>query len=247
MRSSGVLFFGVDMKNPFKDLNKREWIIYISSLVVVTASNFVSGKVDIINFLGTIIGVTALIFIAKGNVFGQVLSVIFGVLYSITAIKYKYYSEIITYLGMTAPLAVISIITWFKNPYKKGENVVKIRLLSIKEGFFLIALTSAVTFVFYFVLEYLETPNLIVSTFSIATSFMASYLMVRRISYYAVAFMCNDLVLIVLWVLASFDDITYLSMVACFTAFLVNDLYAFCCWKIRERKQGLIPNKKKSR
>ena len=72
------------------------------------------------------------------------------------------------------------------------------------------------------------------------TSFVASYLMVRRISYYAIAFMCNDVVLIVLWILASFDDLSYLSMVACFLTFLVNDLYAFTRWKLREKKQGLV-------
>jgi len=232
------------MKNPFRELNRLEWIIYISSLIVVSISNFISGQVDFINFTGTIFGVTALIFIAKGNVFGQVLSVFFGVLYSITAIRYRYYSELITYLGMTAPLAIISIITWLKNPYKKGENVVKIRLLTIKEGVFLFVLTALVTVVFYFVLKHLKTPNLLVGTVSIATSFMASYLMVRRISYYAIAFMCNDVVLIVLWVLASVDDLIYLSMVACFVAFLVNDLYAFTCWKLREKKQGLAKNKK---
>ncbi len=232
------------MKNPFKELNRFEWIIYITSLSIVLLSNFASGEVDLINLSGTLIGVTALIFIAKGNVFGQILSVVFGVLYSITAIRYRYYSEIITYLGMTAPLAMVSIVTWFKNPYKKGENVVKIRLLTIKEGLFLLILTSVVTVCFYFLLEQLDTRNLLVSTVSIATSFMASYLMVRRISYYAVAFMFNDVVLIVLWVLASLENLKYVSMVACFMAFLVNDLYAFTCWKLREKKQGLYRNKK---
>lgn len=227
------------MKNPFKDFKIQEWVIYISSLIVVLFSNFATGKVDFINLLGTIVGVTSLIFIAKGNVIGQMLSVLFGILYSITAIKYRYYSEIITYLGMTGPLAVISIIIWLKNPFKKGESVVKIRLLTLKEGLFLMALTIIVTTIFYFVLKCLNTPNLFVGTVSIATSFVASYLMVRRISYYAVAFMCNDIVLIVLWILASIENLTYLSMIACFLAFLVNDLYAFTRWKIREKKQGL--------
>lgn len=227
------------MKNPFKDFKIQEWIIYIGSLIIVLFSNFATGKVDFINLSGTVIGVTSLIFIAKGNVIGQMLSVLFGVLYSLTAIKYRYYSEIITYLGMTAPLAIISVITWLKNPFKKGENVVKIRLLTLKEGCLLALLTIFVTTVFFFVLKFLNTPNLFVGTVSIATSFVASYLMMRRISYYAIAFMCNDVVLIVLWVLASIEDLTYLSMVACFLAFLVNDLYAFTRWRIREKKQGL--------
>ena len=35
----------------------------------------------------------------------------------------------------------------------------------------------------------------------------------------------NDVVLIVLWVLASIHDIRYVSVVVCFVAFLVNDIY----------------------
>ncbi len=225
------------MKNPFKEFEIKEWVLYIASLVVVIGSNFFGESIEVLNLIATSLGVTALIFIAKGNVFGQMLTVIFGVLYSIVALKNSYYSEIITYLGMTAPLAIISIITWLKNPFKKGENVVKIRNICLKEFFIMLGLTAIVTFVFYFVLRALNTPNLIVGTISIATSFSASYLMVRRISYYAIAFMLNDIVLIVLWILASFNDRSSLAMVACFSMFLFNDLYAFIRWKVREKQQ----------
>ena len=56
------------MKNPFKLLDKRDWIVYVISLVVVIASNVATLQFDVLNFFSTIIGVTALIFIAKGNV-----------------------------------------------------------------------------------------------------------------------------------------------------------------------------------
>ena len=101
----------------------------------------------------------------------------------------------------------------------------------------MLLLTSVVTCVFYFVLRALDTPNIVVSTISIATSFSASYLMLRRISYYAVAFALNDIVLIVLWSLSSLTDLSSLSMVACFSMFLINDLYAFFRWKVREKQQ----------
>ena len=98
--------------------------------------------------------------------------------------------------------------------------------------------TLLVTLGFYFLLKALQTPNLAVSTISIATSFAASYLMLRRISYYAIAYALNDVVLIVLWMIASVNNLANLTMVACFLMFLLNDLYAFIRWKIREKEQA---------
>ncbi len=227
------------LKNPFLRLNKKEWVLYLTSLTVVIASNFFAKEINVINILATALGVTALIFIAKGDVFGQVLCLIFATLYSITSFQHRYYSEIITYLGMTAPISVASIVTWIKNPVEKGKNVVKIRKFTLKEFALTTFLTAIVTFAFYFVLKFLNTPNLAVSTTSIATSFLASFMMLRRISYYAVGFALNDIVLIVLWSIASVKDLTCLSMVACFSMFLLNDLYGFTRWKKREKEQGI--------
>ena len=226
------------MRNPFRDLQLKEWILYSISLIVVVGTNFFAAKIDVLNMVATIFGVTALIFIAKGNVFGQVLAVIFGALYAISALDNRYYSETITYLGMSVPVAIASIVSWVKNPYKKGVNVVKIRKFTTNEGLFTLLFSAIVTTVFYFVLKALGTNNLIVSTISIGTSFSASYLMFRRISYYAVAYALNDIVLIDLWILASIKNLSDLTMDACFAMFLINDLYAFISWKIREVEQS---------
>ena len=229
---TGASFLGGNMlKNPFRGLAKREWLIWLASLAVVLASNFLSGNTSVITLAATVIGVTALIFIARGDVWGQILTVLFSLLYSVTSWQFRYYGEIITYLGMSAPIAAASVVTWLKNPYKKGENVVKIARLSPRGIFVLSALTLAVTVGFYFILGALGTANLIVSTVSVTTRFLAASLMMLRNSYYAVAYAANDVVLIILWVLASAEDITYLPMVANFLAFLVNDIYGFLSWK----------------
>ena len=225
------------MKNPFKLLDKRDWIVYVISLVVVIASNVATLQFDVLNFFSTIIGVTALIFIAKGNVWGQILSVVFCTLYGIISLRFRYYGEMITYLGMSLPIAIFSIVTWAKNPYKKGENVVKIRKFTLFEGVMMLLLAVGVTFAFYFILRALNTPNLIVSTLSVITSFCAAYLMLRRITYYAIAYALNDIILIILWVLATIENIIYLPVVACFLIFLLNDLYAFVSWRVREKYQ----------
>lgn len=67
------------------------------------------GAFDWENYLtlaASLIGVTSLIFNAKGNPIGQVLMVIFSLLYGIISYTFAYYGEMVTYLGMTMPMAV---------------------------------------------------------------------------------------------------------------------------------------------
>ena len=143
----------------------------------------------------------------------------------------------ITYLGMTMPIAVLSIVSWIRHPYAKGGSEVKIHKLTKLQTGVMWLLTAVVTAIFFFILQALHTPNLAVSTISIATSFLASYLMLFRNSYYALAYAANDIVLIVLWILASLTQISYVPMVICFSIFLLNDIYGFFSWKLREKRQ----------
>lgn len=225
------------LKNPFAGLRKREWLLWAVSAAVVVASNFLTGAFSPMLLAATLVGVTALIFVARGDVWGQVLTVLFSALYAVTSYQFRYYGEMITYLGMTAPIAAMSVVTWLRHPVEKGKNEVKIHRLSGRETVLMIVLTAAVTFVFYFILRAFDTPNLGVSTLSIATSFLASYLTLRRNSCYALAYAANDIVLIVLWVLASIEQITYAPMTVCFGMFLLNDCYGFFSWRAREKEQ----------
>lgn len=227
------------LKNPFSVLKKQDYILWIISLVIVGVSGLLTPDKNAVTIIGTLTGVTALIFLAKGNVWGQILTIVFSVFYSITSYTFSYYGEMITYLGMTLPTAAAAVVTWVKNPYEKGKNVVKIHRLTKRQIILMIILTIIVTLLFYFILKFFNTANLFWSTVSITTSFLASYLMVCRNSYYAVAYAANDIVLIILWILASINNISYLPMVMCFLAFLANDIYAFINWKKREKKQKI--------
>ena len=189
--------------------------------------------------IGSLVGVTALIFLSKGNVLGQIITVVFSVFYGIVSYSFNYYGEMITYLCMTLPIAVASIISWMKNPSKENKNEVAINKIKHKEILLLILLSLAVTITFYFILRALKTTNLIISTISILTSFLAAYLSMRRSSYYAIAYACNDIILIILWILASIKQINYISMVVCFVAFLINDVYAFINWTRIYKRQKL--------
>ena len=225
------------IRNPFMGLTKIQWIIYIFSLSVVIVTSLLGGVQGVPSVIASIIGTTSLIFMAKGDVFGPILIVIFSIMYGVISYSYAYYGEVITYLGMTAPISAVSIFTWIKNPYEKGKHEVKIARIKKIHILFLTMLTGVVTFVFYFILDYFNTANMLFSTLSIATSFFAVGLTTLRSPSYAIAYGLNDVVLIVLWCFASFEDRSYISMVVCFIIFLINDLYGFVNWKRMESRQ----------
>jgi len=224
--------------NPFKDLNKFEWGLWIGSLIGIAAAFIVCGRVQISVLCALLIGATALIFVSKGHPLGQLLTLAFACFYAYISLQFRYWGEMITYMGMTAPMALAALISWIRHPAKKGEPEVKVRSVKPVEFLLLCVLTAAVTALFYFILRALNTPNLFWSTVSIATSFSAAALTFLRSPYYALAYAANDVVLIVLWVIASIEDFAYLPMIVCFLIFLVNDSYGFYNWRKINKKQS---------
>lgn len=217
--------------------SKLEIILWITSVLLIAISFFIFERENYLTLLASLVGVTALIFNAKGNPFGQLLMVLFSLLYGIISYTFAYYGEMVTYLGMTMPMAVFALISWMKNPYKGNRSEVKVNIISYKENVLMWIATVAVTFIFYFILRHFNTANIIPSTMSVTTSFLAVYLTFRRNPYFALAYAANDIVLIVLWMLASILDTRYTSVAVCFVAFLFNDIYGFISWQEMKKRQ----------
>lgn len=228
------------MNNPIKTLTKREWSIWLGSIIIVLISNLATKDFDLLTLVAALTGVTSLIFAAKGNVWGQVLMILFSILYGIISFRFRYWGEMMTYLGMTIPMAVWSTITWIENPSENNGNEVQIQSLSKKHIVALCISGIIVTAVFYYILKSFNTPNIIFSTISIITSFIAASLTMLRSSYYAVWYAVNDVVLIILWVLASLKDPAYIPVVVNFSIFFMNDMYGFMSWKQRELEQAEV-------
>ena len=218
------------------NLTKFEKCLWIISLITVTATFFLFGSTDYLTLAASLIGVTALIFLAKGHAIGQVLIIIFSVFYGIISYHEKYYGEMITYLLMTAPMAVVALISWLRHPFKDTKEV-EISRMTKKQTAVMWISAIVTTFLFYFILKKLGTANLIFSTISITTSFIASYLTAMRSPYYALGYASNDLVLIILWISASMSDIDSVAMIACFLTFFFNDMYGFINWLKMEKRQ----------
>ncbi|MEE0914679.1 MAG: nicotinamide riboside transporter PnuC [Ruminococcus sp.] len=214
-----------------------EIILWCSSVVLIVVSFCLFDRENYMTLTASLIGVTSLIFSAKGNPIAQVLMIIFSLIYGIISFSFAYYGEMITYLGMTMPMAVIALISWVKNPYNGNKSQVKVNHIHRKEVAFMLILTAVVSIAFYFILEAFNTANIIPSTISVTTSFIAVYLTFRRSPFFALAYAANDIVLIVLWVMATMTNISYISVVICFGVFLVNDIYGFINWQRMKKKQ----------
>ena len=231
------------MNNLRTYFSRGDIVLWSSSVFLIIISFCIFDRESYLTLCASLIGVTSLIFNAKGNPFGQLLMVIFSLLYGVISYTFSYYGEMITYLGMTMPMAIIALISWLRNPYEGNKAEVKVNSLSAKENILMWIITAIITIIFYFILGYFNTANIIPSTISVTTSFIAVYLTFRRSPYFALAYAANDIVLIILWIFASLFDIRYVSVIVCFVAFLFNDIYGYISWKkmkIRQEQHSSI-------
>lgn len=219
--------------------SKGEIALWLCSELIIIFSNVFIKSDGYLSLIASVIGVTALIFNAKGNPIGPGLMIFFALIYGYISYTFSYYGEMLTYVCMSLPMAVVSLISWLKNPYKGNKAEVTINFkITKRELVFLVFLALAVTAVFYFILKHFNTANLIPSTISVTTSFIAVYFSFRRSPFFALGYMANDVVLIVLWLLAAAADPSYFSVVICFAAFLANDTYSFINWHRIGKRQA---------
>lgn len=223
------------IKDSFKNLNKLELTILLSSEIIIILTFILSNEKNILSLLSSILGGISLIFLAKGDYIGHFISIIYSILYIIISYQCRYYGEIFIYILLMIPLSIFSIIVWKKN--QANEHEVKVSNIFKKDIILIIISTLIIGLIFYFILKYLKTENLIISTISVMTSFSASLLSIKRSPYYAIMYIINDLVLITMWSLTLKNNISYLPNVICFFAFLESDIYGLINWKKLEKKQ----------
>lgn len=222
------------LTNYFTLTEKLLWCFSVVAIIMVFV---IFDRGNILSLIASLTGVSSLILCAKGNPAGQVLMVIFSTMYGIISFTFGYYGEVITYLCMTMPMSVYALICWLKNPYENNKSEVKVSSIGKADFIILPITTILITAILYFVLRQFGTENLLPSTFSVATSFVAVYLTARRSPFFALAYAINDIVLIILWILASFENTSYLSVTVCFAVFFINDIYGFISWNRMKRRQ----------
>ncbi len=226
------------MSKLWSGLSVFERWLWTICVCAITLSSVLFWSGDVLTLLASLVGVTALVFLAKGNWIGQVLIIIFALIYGVISFRIRYYGEMITYVCMSAPIAAVAMIEWIRHPYKRGKNEVAVASLTKLKIVIMLVLCAFVTFSFYHILKYFGNANLNLSTVSIGTSFCAAYLLLVRSPYYALVYAINDVVLIGLWILATIADLSKLPVVVCFVCFFANDMYGFTNWIKMKKKQS---------
>lgn len=223
------------VKASIRELKIGEELLWAFSVIVVSVSFIFNADRNIWALISSLVGVTALIFLAKGDPLGQILIILFALCYGVISYQEKYYGEMLTYIGMSMPMAILSLWSWIKHPY--SEKQVKIEKVTFKQISAVLGLAVIVTFAFYFILSALGTASIVFSTISVATTFIACAFTFLRSPLYALGYAMNDVVLIVLWVIAASKNISSLPMVLCFATFFINDMYGFYNWIKMKNKQ----------
>lgn len=230
----------------FKLFTPFEYVLLTGSALAIVLSFVLCGNRNYFNLAASLIGACSLILIAKGIAAGQILVIVFAAFYGAISYFNRYYGEMITYLGMTVPTAIVALVSWLRHPYRDTAQV-EVNRLPAWEYPVWIAASAAVSVAFFFLLRALGNANLIWSTVSVFTSFVAACLAARRSPFYAVGYALNDAVLIVLWTLAALTDRENAAMVVCFCVFLINDGYGFLNWiKMKRMQSSAKPDEEKA-
>ncbi len=228
------------MKDFIKKFTLGEKILWLMSALCITAAFMIFDRENFLRLIASLFGVTAILLNAKGNPLGQMLMTFFSVMYGIISYKSAYYGEMITYIGMTGPMAVLALVSWLRHPFENNKSEVEVNHIKKRELGFMWFLAAVVTVLFYFILKHFNTANLVFSTVSVTTSFVAVYLTFRRSELFSLGYAANDVILIILWSLASLQSREYICMVICFSAFLANDTYAYFSWLNIKKRQMRI-------
>lgn len=197
-------------------------------------------------FKGTVIdlGYTLLYFwtallLAKGKYSCYIIGIISTFFYAFVSYNNSYYGEVIIAMCCTLPLMIVGLINWIKN--QDNTNTVIVKEITKKE-LIIVLLSQAIMFVgYYYLLKTFNTNNLLVSTFSIVASVIATYLTARRSENGFVGFIINDIILITLWCIPVINgNLNTIPVLLCPILLLINDIYGVYNWKKIKQKQATI-------
>ena len=224
------------MLNFLKKFTLFEKLLLVISIIVLLATGIIFNS-SIVTIICTVLFVLAIMLIAKGNYLGQIIGIVVTILYSYISYKNRYYGEIIINIGIVLPLYILGIISWIKHENKETKTV-KINQIGFKEWLIALVLSIGVYFGIYYLLKSQNTNLLIVSTLSVVASLFGMYLNVRRSSYSFLLFIINDIILIFLWGIPSFNgDYTLVPLFINPIINLFNDSYGLYNWKKNEKLQ----------
>lgn len=229
------------MKRFLQYFNYREWTLLFFSYMAIVASfcvaPFFQADRSVFSVFTSMIGILGVILIAKGDVVSHYVYIVFSILYSLMSIATHYYGEAIIYLFVMIPFHISSIISWKKN-ISDTPREVEVQRSDWKKSALIAVCFALLSIPFYYLLKYLSTDNVVISTLSLTTSCFAGYLMFKRSRFFSAVFAADDIFLLLLWGIKIYmGEYQFIPTLINVVVLTVNDTYSFWCWSKRYLKQ----------
>lgn len=217
------------MKKWFKDWKPFEIGLLVSGVLAISASAIIF-KSEILTLVTSLVGIFCAILQAKGKVLSQFVGIAEVILYSILSYQNHYYGEIIIYALIVFPMYLYGMFSWVTHKNEETDTVEPNQIS--KKEWLILTVVNAVGFVLlYYLLKYFNTSQLIISSLSMITSLMATYLIVRRNKYSFLFYVANDVILILLWGMPVIQgNLLLLPMLIDPVILLINDSYGLKNW-----------------
>ena len=226
---------------------KKEWrgynlldlfLIGIGIVSIITISIIFHTQWYVV--ISSLLGIFCVFTQAKGKVATQFIGIVYFAFYVFISYKQAFYSEAILYLGIMIPLYIYGAIHWLAHRDKKDQVVIVRSNLSWQEWLISMIVIAGVSVGVYFVLKALNTAELIVSTLSFVSMLPSVYLLVRRCKWNQVAFLINDTILPILWIILIVNgNLAFIPMVIGHVFQIVYDVYGLIEWIKLEKKQAI--------
>jgi len=227
------------LKQFFAGWNWFEKTFFVAVLILPAVFSVVFES-SVVGWLSTTLYLLWAFLCARGKSYAHIIGIPAIFIYAYVSYTANYYGEVLITFFVMLPLIVISLFAWLGNKRadsRQGSYIV-VSIPNKKE----MAIAAASQFImgvgYYFLLRAFNTDFLIVSTISIMTSVFATYLTMRRNQHTFVAYLVNDVVLIILWAYVVVGgQMEFIPILLMPIMLLANDIYGIFNWARLRKSQ----------
>lgn len=230
-------------------LNNNFWkenSFVIGLITIITLLNIyvfmIEGTSDIIGIIASITGVFCVVLTAKGNIWCYAFGLINIIAYIIIAVQANYQGEVILNGFYYLPMQFYGIAVWKKH-LNEDSNIVKSKIMNIKQLFLLIIISIIGVLCFMVFLKSRGSNLPLLDATSTVLSVVAMYISVKMFAEQWILWIVIDMVTIVMWVIPAIKGETNsIPMVIMWTAYLVNAIYGYITWRKNAVNKGGLLN-----
>lgn len=229
---------GKDLNSYFTNWSMYEklWLtlatlaIFIASIMTWDPTNQVASWMALIS---SITGIWCVILVAKGHISNYIFGLVNVIAYAYSAYLWKIYGDFMLNAFYFLPMQFYGWYIWTKPNYRKRNDNITMKSLSVKSKVIWGAITVVATIGYGFVLKSLGGLTPFFDSMSTVFSIIACILMTYAFLEQWVLWIIVDIVTVIMWVNVVFNEggTFAAGILVMWCAFLGNAVYGYFNWK----------------